>query len=372
MIKITIGDLFESRATTLVNTVNCVGVMGKGIAQIFKKRFPKMFEDYVLQCRMGNVRPGEPYLYNEDSISIINFPTKRHWHSPSRLDDIIHGLNIFVEKYQEWNVKSIAFPPLGCGNGGLAWEVVGPIMYQYLSKLEIDIEIYAPYGTPHQQLEINFLKQSINNPNLIKKYKQQKLQAEWVALLEIVNRLQNQIHAQPVGRTIFQKICYIFTEQGVNTGLKFKQASYGPFSADVKETLSVLANNNLIYEQQLGKMTALKIGSEFQKAKEKFQEEICSFEKKIDKTVDLFSRIKSTEQAEEVTTILFASRQLKSEPNQSVSELDVYNYILNWKKSWDNSRKAPIVASGIRNLEMLGWLKLEYSESLPTLNETGL
>lgn len=367
MIKVIIGDLFESKTKTLVNTVNCVGVMGKGIAQIFKKRFPQMFDDYVLRCQAKQVRAGEPYLYSaQNGISIINFPTKQHWHSPSRLDDVIKGLDIFAKKYKEWGIVSIAFPPLGCGNGGLAWEVVGPIMYQQLLKLDIDIEIYAPYGTPKQQLEINFLNQFAETPNLIKKYKQVKLKAEWVALLEIVSRLQSQAYSNPVGRTIFQKICYIFTEQGVNTGFQFKRGSYGPFSPEVKDALSILANNNLMNEQQLGKMTALKVGPEFQAIKSKFSQQINSLEKKIEKTVDLFSRIKSTEQAEEVTTILFATRQLKNQSeDKNVSEMEVFDYIRNWKKTWDNSQKMEAVASGIRNLEMLGWLKLHYSESLP-------
>lgn len=367
MVNVLIGDLFETKAKTIVNTVNCVGVMGKGIAQAFKKRFPDMFKDYSQRCQSGMVQPGAPYLYSDMlGTSILNFPTKKHWRSPSRLDDVINGLNIFEEKYKEWGIESIAFPPLGCGNGGLEWAVVGPVMYQRLSQLDIPVEIYAPYGTPKQQLTKTFLEQAVENPDFVTGHKQRKLSVAWVALLEVVNRLQNQPYANPVGRTIFQKISYIFTEQGVDTGFRFKQGSYGPFSPEVKEALSTFANANLIQEHQLGKMTALRIGTEFESVKEKFLNDFAGYEKKINKTVDLFSRIKSTAQAEEVTTVLYAARKLKKDSkDDSVSEQDIYEYILNWKKDWRKEEKQLAIASSIRNLEMLGWLRLQYSDSLP-------
>lgn len=370
MEKVLIGDLFESEAKTLVNTVNCVGVMGKGIAQAFKKRFPSMFNDYARRCQLDQVKPGVPYLYTDMlGTSIINFPTKKHWRSPSRLDDVIQGLDIFIAKYKEWGVESVAFPPLGCGNGGLDWTIVGPLMYQKLVLLDIPVEIYAPYGTPKKQLTEKFLKQTFVNPEFIKGHKNKKLSSSWIALLEVVNQLQKQPYANPVGRTIFQKISYIFTEQGVDTGFNFKQGSYGPFSSDVNEALSVFANANLIQEYQLGRMTALQIGSEYESIKLKHADQFKAYERKIFKTVDLFSRIKSTAQAEEVTTVLYAARKLKKDSrDESVSEKDIYDYILEWKKNWQQEEKKAAIASTIRNLEMLGWLRLKYSGSLPGEN----
>ena len=120
MFRALIGDLFESRAKALVNTVNCGGVMGKGIAQEFKKRLPAMFEDYRERCARKQVRLGEPYLYRDASgLVIVNFPTKDHWRSPSRLADIERGLDHFKAQAASWGLTSVAFPPLGCGNGGL-------------------------------------------------------------------------------------------------------------------------------------------------------------------------------------------------------------------------------------------------------------
>lgn len=367
MLKVTIGDMFESDATTLVNTVNCVGVMGKGVAQIFKQRYPDMFQDYVRRCELKQVEPGVPYHYCDMlGNSIVNFPTKNHWRSPSRLDDIIKGLDVFISEYKHWGVTSVAFPPLGCGNGGLAWSLVGPLMYQKLSQLDIAVEIYAPYGTPRQQLSLSFLNQPVNS-GVAKEKTAKKISAEWIALIEVVKRLDAQPHASPVGRTIFQKISYIMTELGIATGFHFKQGSYGPFSPEVKEALSAFANANLIQEKQLGRMTILQVGSEFENIRKSFSEELKVFDKKIDKTVDLFSRIKSTEQAEEVATVLYSSRKLKKSAKEknSISEKDIYDYVLDWKKAWEKEEKRKTVASTIRNLEMLGWLQLQYSECLP-------
>lgn len=140
------GNMFESPYHTLVNTVNCVGVMGKGIAYEFKKRYPAMFKDYVNRCNAGLVKLGEPYYFSDMlGTSIINFPTKEHWRSVSRLQDIEDGLRYFVEHYQKWEIQSVAFPALGCGNGGLIWEHVAPLMYSYLNPLPIPVEIYPPF-----------------------------------------------------------------------------------------------------------------------------------------------------------------------------------------------------------------------------------
>src|SRR5437667_2509521 len=153
MVRTLEGDLFESSAQTLVNTVNCVGVMGKGLALEFKKRFPDMYEDYVRRCAAGQVRLGEPYLFRALLPPwILNFPTKDHWRSVSRLADIVAGLTYLERHYRAWGIESLAVPALGCNNGGLEWRVVGPTLYRHLSQLEIPVELYAPLGTPQVQL----------------------------------------------------------------------------------------------------------------------------------------------------------------------------------------------------------------------------
>ena len=116
MVKVLTGNLFESNAQTLVNTVNCVGVMGKGVALEFKKRFPDMFDDYEKRCQRHEVKLGRPYLYKRLVPPwILNFPTKDHWRSVASLEAIVEGLKYLLQHHKEWGITSMAVPPLGCG-----------------------------------------------------------------------------------------------------------------------------------------------------------------------------------------------------------------------------------------------------------------
>ena len=367
MIKALIGNLFESSTQTLVNTVNCVGVMGKGVALEFKKRFPEMFADYVARCERKQVRLGEPYLYEDQAsgVRVVNFPTKDHWRSPSRLSDIERGLDYFVAHYKQWGIESVAMPPLGCGNGGLDWAEVGPLIYRKLHALPIKVNVYAPYGTPKHELTEEFLSAPAQMSLSGEGRKAEKLNPNWIVLVEVLRELQAQPYANPVGRTIFQKICYIVTEMGVPTGFQFGRSSYGPFSDEVKLALHDFANRNWLHEERLGRMIALRVSEQYEKDRGKFSEQIEHYQKKIAKAADLFSRIKNTEQAEEVLTVLFASRQLKQTlASEQVAEQHLYDYILDWKKSWNTEAKKLAVASAIRNLVLLGWMRAQISESM--------
>jgi O-acetyl-ADP-ribose deacetylase (regulator of RNase III)/uncharacterized protein YwgA len=367
-IKALIGDMFATEMQTIVNTVNCHGIMGKGIALLFKKKYPDMFEDYAERCERGEVRLGEPYHYKDlAGASIVNFPTKGHWRAATRLEDVEAGLDYFVKHFRNWGITSVAFPPLGCGNGGLEWATVGPLMYSKLRGIEIQVELYAPFGTPGSQLKEEFLGADQQMEFGVKGRRREKLRPEWAALVEVLYELEKQPYANPVGRTIFQKICYVLTKQGVETGFQFERNSYGPFADEVKEAINVLANNNWVTEQQLGRMTALRVGPEYAKARAKLADDLKPFRRKIDKTVDLFSRVKNTEQAEEVASVIFAVQSLKRERKpEEVSEADVFQYLLDWKKLWkkDEAKQESLIEA-IRNLEILGWLRLQYSESMP-------
>ena len=177
-IRIATGDLFESSAQTYANAVNTRGVMGKGIALAFKKKFPEMFEDYAIRCRKGEVRLGEPYHFpirnehqldrnehqlelfseahppdgdgrpsptvNEAPQIILNFPTKGHWREPARLDAIRDGLEHLAANFRGWGITSLAVPALGCGEGHLRWEDVRPVLETGLEQLGIPVTLYSP------------------------------------------------------------------------------------------------------------------------------------------------------------------------------------------------------------------------------------
>jgi O-acetyl-ADP-ribose deacetylase (regulator of RNase III) len=145
MVHLVTGNLFDSEAQTLVNAVNCAGVMGKGIALAFKRRYPAMFADYAARCKDDRVRLGEPYLYRGESLPwVLNFPTKGHWRSAAKLEDIVAGLAYLEAQYHVWGITSLAVPALGCGAGQLAWDVVGPVLHDALGRLDIPVELYAP------------------------------------------------------------------------------------------------------------------------------------------------------------------------------------------------------------------------------------
>jgi O-acetyl-ADP-ribose deacetylase (regulator of RNase III) len=143
MITYVQGDLFQSNAKVLVNPVNIMGVMGKGVALEFKKRYPAMFEEYHTLCEKGQFKIGDLWLYKASDKWVLNFPTKQHWREKSTVEIIQAGLHKFVEFYETDTITSIAFPKLGSGLGGLDWEKqVRPIMEQYLQALPIEISIY--------------------------------------------------------------------------------------------------------------------------------------------------------------------------------------------------------------------------------------
>lgn len=137
------GDLLSSPAQVLVNTVNTVGVMGKGIALEFKNKYPEMFKLYQKKCEDKSFDNGKLLLWKKDDKWILLFPTKKHWRSPSQIFYIEEGLEKFVRTYEKLGIESIAFPKLGCGNGGLDWNEVRPIMEKYLKNLPIRIYIYV-------------------------------------------------------------------------------------------------------------------------------------------------------------------------------------------------------------------------------------
>jgi O-acetyl-ADP-ribose deacetylase (regulator of RNase III) len=159
MITYVVCDLFESPARVLVNTVNTVGVMGKGIAKDFKLVYPEMFRDYQILCEKKALDIGKLWLYRTPNKWVLNFPTKRHWRHPSRPEYIEAGLAKFVETYHLYGISSISFPLLGCGNGELDWQTqVRPLMERYLDKLPIAIFVHLyrpdPYTPEHRDIQV--------------------------------------------------------------------------------------------------------------------------------------------------------------------------------------------------------------------------
>jgi O-acetyl-ADP-ribose deacetylase (regulator of RNase III)/uncharacterized protein YwgA len=368
--KILIGDMLKSRAQTLINTVNCVGIMGKGIALEFKKHFPEMFADYVQRCERQAVRPGVPYIFKAlYPPHVINFPTKDHWKSMSKIKDIEQGLAYLLVHYREWGVTSLAIPPLGCGNGQLEWKQVGPLIYKCAKQMDIPVEMYAPYGTNPRELTEEFLEQ-LALPLAIPMERQRStpINPAWVALVEILYRIEQQPYHWPVGRTIFQKIAYVASRAGLPTGFLYAKGSFGPFSSDLKAAEARLVNNNLLQEERHGGMFEVKVGPNYETVRKNFRAEIEQWSAIIEKTTDLFVRM-NTDQAEVVATVIFSADILQNAHAEIPSETDVLGAVMQWKQK----RRPPLnpsdVIEAIRNLGMLRWLRVKLDANLSVTEE---
>ena len=370
MVKVLIGDIFESGAQTLVNTVNTVGVMGKGIALGFRKRFPEMYDDYVRRCERHEVSLGRPYLYRRITPpNIVNFPTKEHWRSVSTLSDIVEGLSYLEKHIREWKITSLAVPPLGCGEGKLEWRVVGPTLYRHLAKLGIQIELYAPFGTPHAELQSEFLERQ-DAPAETRSWSMPKFHVEpgWIALVAIIEQVTTERYHWPIGRIGFQKLAYFATEAGIPTGLEYRRGSYGPYAPEVKQILSSLINNGLIVEQKRGRMLAARVGPTYPDARRGYEPFLSQWSAQIARVVDLVVRM-DTDAAEIAATVHFAANRLREEKDRQPTEAEILNYV----KQWKLRRRPPLdendVALAIRRLNVLGWIDASPSKELPVLEE---
>ena len=362
MIQLTTGDVLSADAQTLVNTVNCVGVMGKGVALAFKQRFPEMFRDYAERCREGLVRLGEPYLFRPlVEPWILNFPTKDHWRSVSRLSDIEAGLEYLASHLTQWGITSLAVPPLGCGQGGLDWPTVGPVLYRRLEKLAIPVILYAPEDTTAEQVSTEFLMEgggrASTDPD-------SNIPAAWMALAVIIRKLERERYAAPVGRTSFQKLAYFATAASVPTGLEFEQRSYGPFANGLKSIQTRLINNGILAETKVGRMFEMHTGAAYRAVVHRRQHEIEPHIEAIERTADLMLRV-DTKRAEAFASAHFAASLLAQSGNEPPTEAEVLEVVMRWK----SRRRPPLaeedVATAVRSLNMLGWLDVEFSETLP-------
>jgi uncharacterized protein YwgA len=279
----------------------------------------------------------------------------------SRLQDIEEGLAYVLTHYREWGITSIAVPPLGCGQGQLEWRVVGPTLFRYLKRLGIPVELYAPFGTPHDELKPTFLDQTVE---VTATYAPVRVGAAWIALVEILSRIEEEPHHWAVGRTTFQKIAYFATQSGVPTGLQYQRGSFGPYSPELKKRITALVNNGLVREERLGNMFAVRVGHTFADARRAYKEEITNWRDAIDKVADLFMRMR-TNQAEIAATVHFATRELKDQSVDLPSETEILRQVMAWKQRRRPRLDEKAVALSIRALNILSWLGARVSDDLP-------
>lgn len=219
------GDLLATNAEALVNTVNTVGVMGKGIALQFKQAFPDNYAAYEAACKRGDVQLGKMFVFRRDENPriIINFPTKKHWKGKSRIEDIQSGLKSLIEVVKKERIESIAVPPLGCGNGGLDWKDVKPLIEQAFSQLpDVKVQLFHPEGAP----DAVDMKIATKRPNMTPTN---------AVILEALNR-----YALPGYRLTLleiQKLAYFLQEAGQPLKMNFQKQQYGPYTEQLHHIL---------------------------------------------------------------------------------------------------------------------------------------
>ncbi len=353
-VRVLEGDLLKSNMHALVNTVNTVGIMGKGVALEFKKRYPAMYLDYVKRCDRHEVKLGEPYVYQADDHLIVNFPTKQHWRSVSRLSDIVAGLEYLEGHYKDWEIRSLAVPPLGCGNGQLEWRVIGPILLRHLRRLAIPVELYAPHGSSlldEHQLEL--LDRTDDRDS-----EQWRLEPWLVAIAETVRRLESQRYHWPVGRVMLQKIVYFATVAGLPTGLEFERSSFGPFAPDLKAAVGRMQNNGLLMEQPRGRMIEMRTGPALDDALGSYNDQLEQWSDLIDRLVDLAARF-DRNGAEIAATVHYATEELRGRLGHSPTVVEVITHVEEWKSRRSPKLERDAILGAIVNLGTRGWLQVD-------------
>ena len=230
MIDIARGNLLMADVDALVNTVNCVGFMGKGIALQFKQAFPANNKAYEAACANNEVVPGRMLVHDNGGLVnprwIINFPTKRHWRGKSRLEDVAAGLKALIADVQNLGIHSIAVPPLGCGLGGLDWAVVRPMIERAFEAVpEVQVQLFEPSGAPDAKV----MPVRTQRPNMTPS------RALFVKLMDAYSALD-------YSRTLLevQKLAYFLQAAGQPLRLRYEAGHYGPYADNLNKVLEAM------------------------------------------------------------------------------------------------------------------------------------
>jgi O-acetyl-ADP-ribose deacetylase (regulator of RNase III) len=227
MIERVEGNILEADVSAVVNTVNTVGIMGKGIALQFKKAYPEMFEEYERACAAGEIGLGRMNVFDRGSLFnpryIINFPTKKHWKGKSKIADIQAGLEDLVRQVKTLGIESIALPPLGCGHGGLNWADVQPLIVEAFQELpDVRVLIYQPSGAPAPEKIVNRTKRPAmtwSRANVLRVLSRYCVLGYQLTLLEV------------------HKLLYFLQFSGEKLQLRFSKETYGPYADNLRHVL---------------------------------------------------------------------------------------------------------------------------------------
>jgi len=223
------GDIFSEDAEAIINTVNCVGIMGRGLALQFKNKYPQNFKEYQTACKKEEVKPGRMFVHQTGQLTnpkyIINFPTKRHWKGKSKIEDVESGLDDLIKTIHKLGIKSISIPPLGSGLGGLNWQVVRQKIEAKIADVDCRIVVFEPL---EQKIEKNISKEV------------PKMTAGRASLVELIDRYLKGLMDPFVSLLEVHKLMYFMQEAGEPLRLKYQKAPFGPYADNLRHVLNTI------------------------------------------------------------------------------------------------------------------------------------
>lgn len=344
MIELTQGDILKADAEALVNTVNCVGVMGRGIALQFRKAFPENFKVYEAACKANEVQAGKMFVHDLNRLYaprfIINFPTKRHWKGKSHIEDIKAGLEDLINVVKQHQIRSIAIPPLGCGLGGLNWEDVRPLIIEAFQSLpEVAVLLFEPVGAPQAK-------------SMVKESKVPNMTVGRAALLGLMRRYLSAVMDPTVTLLEVHKLMYFMQEAGEPLRLNYQKAPYGPYAENLRHVLSYIEGHFISgygdAEDRPDKPLEL-IPNAFEQA-ENFLAEHESTRLRFDRVADLIKGFETTFGMELLSTVHWvATREQATTAELAVTKI----YDWNTRKRMFESRHIHVAWE---RLHAAGWL----------------
>lgn len=320
MIRFANDNLLKSEAEALINTVNTVGVMGKGIALQFREKYPMNYELYRKACQKKDVQIGRMFVTKTERIGhpkyIINFPTKVHWKGDSQLDYIERGLDDLIRVIYEYNIQSVAVPPLGCGYGGLDWNVVKPLLLEKLRNVDAEIFLYEP-GLRPQEAPAPEVSRELTKARAL--------------ILTLINRYT--ILGFDVTHVEIQKLAYFLQEFGqTDLKLKYQKGTYGPYAYNLQHLLSRLEGAYLQGDIRVADARPLDTVSTFDEK----GEEVASFlaratssteKQRLNMVTQLIEGFESPFGLELLATVHWAMKELKG---ATISVEHVIRFIHDW------------------------------------------
>lgn len=342
MIEFRKDNLLEANAEALVNSVNTVGVMGKGVALQFKKTFPENFKEYARACKKGEVKVGKMYTVDLGKLDnpryIINFPTKQHWREKSRLEYIQTGLEDLIREVERLNISSIAVPPLGCGNGGLNWGVVRPLIEQAFAKVpSTQAFIYQPTNTS----EPTPIKVTASKPKLT------VARALMIELAELYGAA-----GYSLGRLEAQKLAYFLQVAGeTSLRLSFSKSHYGPYAENLNFLLQTLEGHYTVgYGDRTAKSTIRLLPQAKEEAKA-FLQERPKEKERLERVARLIEGFETPYGMELLATVHWAATQEKA-----ADFTTVLKEIQSWSTRKDDLFSTEHIYAAWKHLVDEGWI----------------